>query len=240
MIDFHCHLDLHPDFARAVEEREKAKIYTLGVTTTPLAWAKNKELTQHTRYVRAALGLHPQLVSNRAAEIDVWRQHLPETRYVGEVGLDAGPRYKNSLSQQKEVFAEILRSCERTGDKILSVHSVRAATDVLDLIDRHLPRGRGRVVLHWFTGSKKELQRAIKSDCYFSFNADMLCTSRGREIAATVPLERVLTETDAPFTKVPKIEPAIEMLARVFHVQSGEILHSIKSNLKTLLHQSRD
>lgn len=236
MIDFHCHLDLHPDFARAVEEREEAKIYTLGVTTTPLAWAQNKELTQNTRYVRSALGLHPQLVSDRAAEIEHWKQHLAETRYVGEVGLDAGPRYKNSISLQREIFTEILQSCAVVGNKILSVHSVRAAKDVLDLLNQHLPPERGRVVLHWFTGSKKELQRAIESDCYFSFNADMLGTSGGREIATTVPLERVLTETDAPFTKVPRIEPAVEMLAQVFHVQSGEILESVKNNLKTLLH----
>lgn len=235
MIDFHCHLDLHPDFARVVEERENAKIYTLGVTTTPLAWMKNKELTQHTRYVRAALGLHPQLVSHRAAELELWKQHLPETRYVGEVGLDAGPRYKSSLSLQKEIFAEILQSCARTGGKILSVHSVRAGKDVLDLLNRHLPPECGRVVLHWFTGGKKEIQRAIESDCYFSFNADMLGTSRGREIAAAVPLQRVLTETDAPFTKVPRIEPAVEILAQIFHVQSDEIHDSIKSNLRTLL-----
>lgn len=235
MIDFHCHLDLYPDFARAVEERENAKIYTLSVTTTPLAWEKNKELTQHTRYVRAALGLHPQLVSERSAEIELWEQHLSETRYIGEVGLDAGPRYKSSLSLQENIFAEILQSCARMGDKILSIHSVRAAKNVLDLLNQHLPPERGRVVLHWFTGSKKEIQRAIESGCYFSFNADMLGTSRGREIVAMVPLERILTETDAPFTKVPRIEPAVELLAQAFDVKSTEILSSIENNLKRLL-----
>jgi Tat protein secretion system quality control protein TatD with DNase activity len=50
--------------------------------------------------VRAALGLHPQLVAERAGELPLWERHLPETRYVGEVGLDAGPRFYKALDAQ--------------------------------------------------------------------------------------------------------------------------------------------
>lgn len=61
-VDFHCHLDLYPDLEDAIAKAEAARIYTLTVTTTPKAWPRNYELTRHTRYVRAALGLHPQLI----------------------------------------------------------------------------------------------------------------------------------------------------------------------------------
>src|SRR5690606_18577808 len=100
-VDFHCHLDLYPDREAAIARAEAARIYTLTVTTTPKAWPRNHELTRGTRYVRAALGLHPQLVAERAGELPLWERHLPETRYVGEVGLDAGPRFYRSLDAQK-------------------------------------------------------------------------------------------------------------------------------------------
>src|SRR5438034_7886507 len=97
LVDFHCHLDLYPDHAAAVDRCESDGVFTLAVTTTPRAWPRNQELAAPTRHVRAALGLHPQLVHERAQEIDLWEELLPKTRYVGEVGLDAGPRFYKSF-----------------------------------------------------------------------------------------------------------------------------------------------
>ena len=65
LVDFHCHLDLYPDFEAAVAACERDAVYTLTVTTTPKAWAHNQAVTSKTKYVRAALGLHPQLVAER-------------------------------------------------------------------------------------------------------------------------------------------------------------------------------
>ena len=69
LVDFHCHLDLYSDFHAAVAEADAAKIYTLGVTTTPRAWPRNRSVTGRTNCVRAALGLHPQLVGDHANEV---------------------------------------------------------------------------------------------------------------------------------------------------------------------------
>lgn len=235
LVDFHCHLDLYPDHETAINRRENAKTYTLSVTTTPQAWPQNRNLTTGKCYVRAALGLHPQVVAERASEISLWKEYLPETRYVGEVGLDGSPDHKDSLELQKDIFADILKTCAKEGNKVLSVHSVRAVKDVLDLVEANLPVDRGSVVLHWFTGGKKQLQRAIEMNCYFSFNADMLETARGKEVVSVVPLERILTETDAPFTKLPDIECAVELIARVRKLPETEVYEAIKENLKTLL-----
>ena len=105
---------------------------------------------------RASLGLHPQLVAERTNELPIWEEYLPGTRYVGEVGLDAGPRFYRSFDIQKQVFERILRACARAGGKILTIHSVRATAAVLDMIESHLPASRGKTVLHWFTGTKAE------------------------------------------------------------------------------------
>ena len=200
LVDFHCHLDLYPDHAAAVAQRERERVFTLTVTTTPKAFPRNKELADRTKYVRAALGLHPQLVAERAQELSIWKDYLPSTRYVGEVGLDAGRKFYSSFEQQKFVFAEVLSACAAAKDKILSVHSVRCATVVLDMIDARLPIGKGRVVLHWFTGSASEARRAADMGCYFSINAAMLRNEKSAALIRTLPRERILTETDGPFT----------------------------------------
>lgn len=241
-VDFHCHLDLYPDHQSAIARAEAARIYTLTVTTTPRAWTRNFDLTRRTRYVRAALGLHPQLAAERTDELAMWEQHLPETRYVGEVGLDAGPRFYKTLEVQRLVFRRILERCAEAGGKILTVHSVRCVSKVLDMVERHCPMDRGTVVLHWFTGSKSEARRAVDLGCYFSINSDMARSERGCAIIAELPSNRILTETDGPFTKVggrpsepADVQATIDSLARIRSVPAQTLAESIQANLRMLL-----
>lgn len=241
-VDFHCHLDLYPDHEAAIARAEAARVYTLSVTTTPRAWPRNHELTRNTRYVRVALGLHPQLVTERIDELPLWERYLPETRYVGEVGLDAGPRFYKSLEVQKHVFRTVLERCAEAGRKILSVHSVRSVPAVLDMIEKYLSRDRGIVVLHWFTGSKSEARRAAALGCYFSVNAEMVRSDRGRALVADLPTDRILTETDGPFTQIDghPAEPSDmhvtnDVIARVRNVPPHEIARIVQINLQALL-----
>lgn len=241
-VDFHCHLDLYPDFETAIARAEAARVYTLSVTTTPKAWPRNHDLMRNTRYVRAALGLHPQLVAERASELSLWERYLPEARYVGEVGLDAGPRFYKSLEAQRHVFQIILERCAEVGGKILSVHSVRSVPAVLDMIERYLPQDRGVVVLHWFTGSKSESRRAAALGCYFSVNAEMVHSDRGRALVADMPMDRIITESDGPFTRIDghPAEPTdmrmtTDLIASVRNVPAHEMARSIQVNLQTLL-----
>jgi len=242
LVDFHCHLDLYPDHQVAVQEAEDAGVFTLAVTTTPRAWSRNHELAQRTRHVRAALGLHPQLVAERAGELDLWDRHLSETRYVGEVGLDAGPRFYKSIDLQKQVFRHVLQRCAEAGDKIITVHSIRAAKIVLDHIESHLPPTRGKVVLHWFTGTKAEAMRALELGCYFSINAAMLDNQRHSAMVAAIPIDRLLTETDGPFTKTGSrpskpadVAVVVEALGRLHDVPSATVATTVRNNLRNLL-----
>jgi TatD DNase family protein len=242
LVDFHCHLDLYPDHAEAVARCEREGVFTLAVTTTPRAWPRNQELAAQTRHVRAALGLHPQLVAERSHEIAIWKELLPRTRYVGEVGLDAGPKFYRSFERQKEIFVEILTSCAAASDKILTVHSVRATKIVLDMIEKHLPPTRGRVVLHWFTGTAAEIRRAVDLGCYFSVNAEMLANENRGVANRAFPLGRVLTETDGPFTRTgarpsepSDVWQAVEGLASLHGLEAADVGRRIGTNLKALL-----
>lgn len=242
LVDFHCHLDLYPDHQAAVREAEEAGIFTLAVTTTPKAWPRNSELTKATRHVRAALGLHPQLVEERANELTLWDAHLLETRYIGEVGLDAGPRFYKSFDLQKQVFQHVLQRCAEAGDKVITVHSIRAAKAVLDHIEAYLPPTKGKVVLHWFTGSKADAKRAIELGCYFSINAAMLDNERHSSMLTAIPLDRLLTETDGPFTKTAErpskpadVAVVVEALGRLYGISPSTIAATVRNNLRNLL-----
>jgi TatD DNase family protein len=242
LVDFHCHLDLYPDHAVAVRNADAAGVFTLAVTTTPRAWPRNHELAQCTKHVRAALGLHPQLVAERENEIELWDRYLSETRYVGEVGLDAGPRFFKSLDAQKRVFQHVLQRCAEAGGKIITTHSIRSAKPVLDLVEAHLPPERGKIVLHWFTGTQSEAKRALELGCYFSINAGMLDKERHAAMVQTIPLDRILTETDGPFTRTGErpsqpvdVAIVVEALGRLRGMQAAEMADVIRGNLRALL-----
>lgn len=240
-VDYHCHLDLYPDYVNQFLVCTDNKIATLAVTTTPRAWPRNRELAHGSPFVRVGLGFHPQLVSERAAEFQLFKKYFSETRFIGEVGLDASPQHYKSYSEQKEIFEQILTLSASHGDKILSVHSVRASRDVLELIERVLPPGRSRVVLHWFGGTKSEGEWAARLGCYFSVNAEMLTKSARRAVVATLPLNRILTETDGPFTntldqpsKPTDIPLVITLLQSVFDRDEEELRMKIVANLSDL------
>lgn len=197
MIDFHCHLDLFPDPAAVLDGIDSRGTYVLAVTTTPKAWRGTSKLVGERPRVRIALGLHPELVAQRHHEVALLCGLLGETRYVGEIGIDGSPPHRGSIDLQKSVFDRILAACAAAGGRIMSIHSRGAAAAVLDCLERQ--RACGVPILHWFSGTITELARADALGCWFSVGPAMLRSRKGRELAAAMPMDRMLTETDAPF-----------------------------------------
>jgi len=110
------------------------------------------------------------------------------------------------------------------------------------MIEEYLPPTRGRVVLHWFTGTAAEIRRAVDLGCYFSVNAEMLANENRAVANRAFPLGRVLTETDGPFTRTGSrpAEPsdvwqAVEGLASLHGLETVEVGRRISANLKALL-----
>jgi TatD DNase family protein len=132
-------------------------------------------------------------------------------------------------------------------DKILTVHSVHATKIVLDMIEKHLPPTRGRVVLHRFTGTATEIRRAVDLGCYFSVNAEMLANENRAVANRAFPSGRVLTETDGPFTRIgarpsepSDVWQAVEALASLHGLEAADVRRPIGTNLKALLNEAVD
>lgn len=240
MIDFHCHLDLFPDPAEVADRCEEKGIYVLSVTTTPSAWHGTRHLERPR--IRTALGLHPQLAHERRSELKLFDELLSETRYVGEVGLDGAPPFRGYWREQLEVFDHILDSCAQAGGRILSIHSRRAAKAVMDRIEA-VPQA-GTFILHWFSGSRRDLSRAVDLGCWFSVGPAMLAGEKGRSLAALLPRDRVLTESDGPFAQIGG-RPAMPWdaaiaereLAMLWNMDRVETTSLLRENLRSLTSQ---
>jgi TatD DNase family protein len=239
VIDFHCHLDLYPDPHGVARECEERGLYVLSVTTTPSAWAGTSALAMGSVRTRTALGLHPQLAHQRKGELPLFERLIGETRYVGEIGLDGGPEFKQHWNDQVEVFTRVLHICRAAGGRVMSLHSRRAARAVLDLIET-CPEA-GTVILHWFSGSSRELLRGVELGCWFSVGPGMLRTNKGRELAAKMPRDRLLTESDGPFAQVAgrsawpwEAGEAIAELSSIWGVGRDDVERQLLANLSAL------
>lgn len=198
--DFHCHIDLYPDPEAIISACDSNRIMTLAVTTTPKAWIQNSKWASASPYVHAAVGLHPELVGTRYHELDLLLHYMKDTTLIGEVGLDASPRYMESWEHQKDVLAKVLRNTETLGGRLVSIHSRRAAKEVVQMIEELTTPDRVLCILHWFSGSKAIGRKAASLGCYFSVNSQMLTSKQGADLFEDLPADKILTETDGPFT----------------------------------------
>ena len=200
--DFHCHIDLHPYPAALIGRCEEERVAVLAVTTTPRAWPQNRIWTQDSAYVHAAVGLHPELVSERYTEIELLQQRIGESHLVGEIGLDGTPKHRASYEKQKDVFTRSLATSQRHRGRVVTIHSRRAVRDTISLIEEHTDPENVLCILHWFSGSLAQAKRAAAVGCYFSVNTAMLTNDRGRTLVRSLPGDRLLTETDSPFMMI--------------------------------------
>lgn len=237
-MDAHMHFDLYKDRKSIANYIELNKSYTIAVTNLPILFEKYYETYKNYQYMKVALGFHPELAHQYREQLPIFMRNLDKTRYIGEIGLDYTTKDLINRKSQLIIFSEIIKICSDKGNKILSVHSRKAFTEVLNILDDF----KGKVILHWYSGTISELVRAIDSGYYFSINHQMINSKNGRKIIDNIPLERIIIESDAPFTNQLKdrydlffIEKVYEYLSESRGISIEEISKRIKSNFKNIL-----
>lgn len=236
----HCHLDLYPDPYKVAEECKRRGLYVLSVTTTPKAWGITCRLAEGSHRIQTALGFHPQLAHQRANELELFDALLPEAKYVGEIGLDRGKGLEAHWDVQLIVFRHILKSVDRAGGRIMSVHSRGSSEAVLN----ELSDVAGIPILHWFTGTPAQLKKAIDMGCWFSVGPAMLRTKKGSTLFSMMPKERIVTETDGPFGRFvgKQLFPwdvilSIREISNIWKCDNTEAEEIITHNFRQLLSQ---
>ena len=199
LFDAHAHLNWFENPKEAAAQAQKLGISAICCTVSPKEYKDASALLSKCANVRVAAGLHPWFV-DETTDVNDAVEAIDGSAWVGEVGLDFGAKHANTKKDQLRVFEAICKACS-DGGKTLSIHSVRSAGAVLDVLEKTGTINTCRCVFHWFSGTSEELMRAKKAGCLFSVGERMLGTRRGLEYARQIPVSRLLLETDLPETR---------------------------------------
>jgi len=207
LVDTHFHLDYYKDHGNIFREINDLNQYTLCVTNSPEVYLSCKHIYQDTKYVKFAVGFNPKMVNEQLFDLRNFNYAIKTSKYIGEVGLDFSKRLHLSRDAQITIFEQIVKiaSCE---NKLLNIHSYMAEKAVLDILKQYKTKGS---IIHWYTGNEQYMEELIKIGCYFSINCNMIEIANRRKLLKMIPLNRILIESDGPFTKVnrKKYEPSL-------------------------------
>lgn len=206
LVDSHCHLDPYfqgevPEVLARAREAGVGRLVTIGVrlSQTPLLLA----LAEAHPEVFCTIGIHPHNAGEtpppEVAELVRLAQH-PKVIGIGESGLDyfydKAPR-----EAQAESFRRHIRAARKTGLPLV-VHARDADADIAAILEEE--RGRGGAfpfLMHCFSSGAELARRAVAMGGYISFSGILTFPKSGelRALAAELPEERLLVETDAPY-----------------------------------------
>ena len=206
LIDTHAHLDFDDLQARfdAILDNAAAhgveRIVTIGASDGMDSNPRALKIAEAHDNIRCTAGIHPHDAD--MADEDVlttirqdFAEH-PQVVGIGETGLDYF--YDNAeVDNQKWSFRQHLELSKEV-DKPVVIHSRDADRDTIEILKETGVTGG---ILHCFTGSKWMAEQLRELDFYISFSGIVTFnnSSELREIAAEVPDDRILVETDSPF-----------------------------------------
>ena len=236
--DTHIHLDLVKDFEKTLRYIEKEKMYVISMTNLPALFEKNMELIKSNK-IRIALGFHPELLYQYKNQIPLMWKLLDKTKYSGEVGLDLKNRTIDEKNCQIKFFNELIEKCNYKNGKIISVHSRGSESEIVSIIKKNK---KNKIILHWYSGNLKNLYSAINLNCYFTINHSMVSTQKGQNIIKTIPLNKLLTETDSPFIKngnrlsnVEDLPSIVSKIARLKEMDEETMKNQLFLNFTSLI-----
>lgn len=205
-VDMHCHLELMQNPSSVAQVAQDLGLGIFCTTITPADYDRLElDLATYTN-VRLGIGAHPWWIADgRLADknLNVAALIASRSQFVGEIGLDFSKRVDSaSFELQCAAFERLCKAAAEesvaSAPTVLSIHAVRAATDVLEILERSGALERCACIFHWFSGSTTELIAAREAGCYFSFGERSLATGKGREYVKLVPENHLLLETDYP------------------------------------------
>jgi TatD DNase family protein len=206
-IDTHAHLDderFHGDLPAVLQRAAEAGLERIVVVaTTAEDSPRCVQLAQQHPILRATVGIQPNHVAE--ATPTAWDEvlalaPLPEVVALGETGLD---RYwdRTPFAQQEDYFARHLELARQLNRPVV-IHCREAEADTVRMLRQDYDKyGPIRAVMHSFTCDLATAQACLEMGLYISF-AGMLTYKNAqalRDVAAKMPIERVLVETDCPY-----------------------------------------
>ncbi len=246
LVDSHCHLNykgLREDQAGVIERARTAGIDTmLGISTCASEWAQVVALADTYAGVWATVGVHPHEVDGHG-EIDAGRLIAaaahPRVVGIGETGLDYFYQH-SARDRQQDSFRTHIAAARDTGLPVI-VHTRDAEEDTAAILADEMGQGAFTGVIHCFTASAAFAEQALALGFYISLSG-ILTFRNARDlqaIAATLPADRILIETDSPFLAPVPVRGKVCEPAYVAY--TAAFLATLRgTDVATIAHQTRD
>ncbi|MGP7819495.1 TatD family hydrolase [Niallia sp. 01092] len=205
LFDTHTHLnaeqfteDLEETIQRAIDAGME-KMIVVGFDRPTIE--KAMELIEKYSFLYASVGWHPVDAIDMTEEDLLWIEELanhPKVVAIGEMGLDYHWD-KSPKNIQKEVFRKQIRLAKKVNLPII-IHNREATADIVDILKEEDAKEVGGI-MHCFGGSVETAQACIDMNFYISLGGTVTFKNakKPKEVAAAIPLEKLLIETDCPY-----------------------------------------
>ena len=256
LVDSHCHLDFPqfaPDIAEVVRRAEEANVMRMvTICTKPVRIGESRTIAERFDSVCFAVGVHPHYVESEppvtAEELTGHAEH-PKMVAIGESGLDYHYTSETAGAQRSSLLVHIEAS-RRTGLPLI-IHSRDADDDMCEILASEHRAGPFSCVMHCFSSGRRLAELAIDLGFYISMSG--IVTFRNaeelRSIFMSLPIERVLVETDSPYLapaprRGKRNEPAMvariaSECARLRGLEEGEFAARTTENFNRLFTKGR-
>ena len=251
LIDTHSHIDMENYKDRFEEVLQTAKEYGVEKIVIPgvepSGFERILSLCEKYENIYGAVGIHPEEVNYFDENSEkLLKEYLKHEKIiaVGEIGLDY---YwdKSQTEKQKEIFEKQILIAKEAKKPVL-VHDREAHQDTFEILKKTNAAEIG-VVMHCFSGSSEFAAECVKEGFYIALGGvtTFKNAKKAKEVAKTVPLDRLLLETDAPYmTPVPyrgkENQPAYvkfvaQEIANLRNISFEEVAKATTENAQRLL-----
>jgi TatD DNase family protein len=236
LIDTHFHLDYYRNHKELYANINRLKQFTLCVTSSPGVFNSCKNLYNETDYVKFALGFHPKAKELTEKDFSVFLRLVDRAAAVGEVGMDFSSANYLPKDKQIDYFEHIVCVCSNK-NKLISIHLKKSENEAIKIISKYQP---SKCVIHWYSGTIGQLNTLINLNCYFSINSNMVASKNSKSKLALIPKDKILIESDGPFTKVDGKKYYPEMLHHSYQFVSEQLgipdlIPMVYTNYKSLI-----
>ena len=213
LYDSHIHLsdpDYECDLNHTIKGMENMKIKACCVSMDNVTSKKTLELGKRSKLVLPFIGIHPERANDDLElMINLISENQQHISGIGEIGLD--PTYiKSDEDNNRQIFLfESLLSLAEKFQKPISIHSRKSLDAIFSIITSYDIK---HMLLHWFDGSKKQLQKAMDMDFFVSYGPVLIYANDKQMLLSKTSETKILVETDGPVK-----------FAKCFEMKSGQI-----------------
>ncbi|MGE7879996.1 TatD family hydrolase [Peribacillus muralis] len=250
LFDTHVHVNAEQfdeDLEEVIERAKEAGVNNMVVVGFDRPTIKRAmELVETYDFMYAAVGWHPVDAIDMTEDDLQWIEELtthPKVVAIGEMGLDYHWD-KSPKDIQKEVFRKQIRLAKKVGLPII-IHNREATADIVNILKEEEASSVGGI-MHCFSGSAETALECVDMNFYISLGGPVTFKNakKPKEVAAAVPLDRLLIETDCPYLaphpfRGKRNEPSYvklvaEQIAEIKQLSIEEVSKATTENAKKL------